>query len=66
MPRPFISITVELPDDEAEAFAQFLKRMILDDYHAKCARHDQAEANLMQAAGERFRQALAAQGVDPR
>lgn len=66
MPHMFISFTVELPDIEAEAFAQFLKRTFLDDYRAKCAPHERDDADLMQAAGERLRQALAAQGVDPR
>ena len=59
-----IFLTVKLPFAEAAAFAQFLERVDLDDYRAKCAPHDQAE--LMQAAGERLREALAAQGCCPR
>ena len=56
----------ELPPGEAAAFAQFLKRARLDDYQAKCPPHDRGEAERMEAAGERLRQALVAAGIDPR
>jgi hypothetical protein len=61
-----ITVAVELPPAEAEAFAQFLKRTILADYQAKCPPHGQSDAELMQAAGERLRAAFAAQGFSPR
>jgi len=63
---PSLTLTIELPTAEAKAFAQFLKRLLLDDYRAKCARNDDGEAELMQGAGERLREALAVAGIAPR
>ena len=61
-----IVLTVKLRVTEALAFAQFLKRTGFDDYRAKCGPHDLAQAELMQAAGERLQNALVAQGCSPR
>jgi hypothetical protein len=61
-------VSVELTGDEAQAFAQFLKRTILDDYKAKCspASVGGEEPYTMQAAGGKIRAALAAAGFNPR
>ena len=58
------TITADLLDDEAWAFAQFLKRVGYSDYR-KLAASDQ-EAYEMQSAGEVLRRSLAAQGYAPR
>lgn len=57
-------ITVVLSTDQAEAYAQFLKRVGLSDYAALAC--DQEEAYLMLAAGETVRQALRQAGHAPR
>jgi hypothetical protein len=57
-------ITVTLPDEQAWAFAQFLKRVGLDDYRGLAV--DIAEAYEMRAAGEAIRQELARAGYAPR
>ena len=59
-----MSIEVQLPDELAWAFAQFLKRVALDDYRRLAV--DGEEAYAMQAAGEALGRALAAQGYAPR
>lgn len=66
-------ITVDLTEAEARAIAQFFKRLLLDDYAAKCAphetrprAHEPAQQYVMQAAGEKIAAALAAQGFQPR
>jgi hypothetical protein len=60
-PQP---IVLELTEAQAWAFAQFLKRAILDDYRARAANPD--EAYEMSAAAEAIRQALAQAGYAPR
>ena len=53
-----------LSEAQAEAFAQFLKRVGLSDYRALAA--SEVEAYDMLHAGERIRQALADAGYAPR
>lgn len=57
-------ICCELPDDEAVALAQFLKRVSLSDFRPLA--YNLEEAYAMQAAAERLRTALAAAGIAPR
>lgn len=66
-------ITVDLTASEAAALAQFLKRLMLDDYTSKCAPHETrplaqepAQQYVMQAAGDKVAAALAQQGFRPR
>ena len=66
-------ITVDLTEAEARAIAQFFKRLLLDDYVAKCAphetrprAHEPAQQYTMQAAGDKIRAALVAAGFNPR
>jgi len=59
-----ITITAELSDSEALAFAQFLKRAGHSDYHANAV--DTDEAYEMLYAGEKIRRALAEAGYAPR
>lgn len=59
-----VTITVVLTTDQAEAYAQFLKRVGLSDY-APLA-FDQEEAYRMLAAGEAIREALRQAGHAPR
>lgn len=63
LPAP-LCLLIELSDEEAWAFAQFLKRVAMDDYRRLAV--DGEEACTMQAAGEVIRRALAAQGHAPR
>ena len=57
-------ITVTLCADQAQAYAQFLKRVGLSNYTALAVNMD--EAYLMQAAGQAIRQELARAGHAPR
>jgi hypothetical protein len=57
-------VTVELQEEQALAFAQFLKRIALTHY-MDCA-IDVEEAQIMIDAGERIRKALAEAGFSPR
>jgi hypothetical protein len=57
-------ITVTLSDEQAWAFAQFLKRVCFSDY--KHSATSQAEAYTMVGAGEKLREALREQGYPPR
>lgn len=59
-----IKITVELDDQEARAYAQFLKRVLLDDYKRRAK--DEEEAYQMQDAGLKLQQALREAGYAPR
>jgi len=59
-----IVITVEMSEDQAEAYSQFLKRVSFTDYHQLAA--SDAEAYAMQEAGERIRKELANNGFNPR
>ena len=59
-----IVLHAELPDEQALALAQFLKRAGLNVYR-QCA-VDEQEAYAMQEAGDTLRRALAEQGYAPR
>jgi hypothetical protein len=59
-----ITITVELSDEQAQAYAQFLKRTCFNDYAANAV--DKDEAYTMVDAGEKIRKALAEAGYAPR
>lgn len=66
-------ITVDLTESEARALAQFFKRLLVDDYTAKCAPHETrpqsdapAQQYVMQAAGNKVAAALASAGFRPR
>ena len=58
------TITVSLTNTQAEAFAQFLKRVCLSDYAALA--QGQQEAYAMLSAGEVIRGELASAGYAPR
>ena len=64
MANTSITITVELSESQALAFAQFLKRVGFDDYRALSS--DQEEAYAMRDGGEGVRQSLADSGCAPR
>ncbi len=55
---------IELPENEAWALAQFLKRVGYNDYRPLAI--DEREAWDMLDAGEKVRAALAEKGVAPR
>ena len=57
-------ITLEITEQEAEAFSEFLKRMGLSDYQSKA--QTTLEAYQMQDAGEKISKALAEHGFSPR
>ena len=59
-----MSIRVELPDTQAWAFAEFLKRAGYSDYRTLAASEQQAYEML--EAGEKVRAAFAEKGVEPR
>lgn len=59
-----ITITVSLTANQAEAFAQFLKRVGLSNYAALA--QGQQEAYAMLGAGEAIREELARAGYAPR
>jgi hypothetical protein len=59
-----VPITVTLSDEQAWAFAQFLKRVCFSDYEHSAT--SQAEAYTMVGAGEVIREALREQGYAPR
>ena len=58
------AIQLELPDHQAWALAEFLKRVGYRDYRPLAV--DDQEAYAMQEAGEKLRTALAEKGVAPR
>jgi hypothetical protein len=62
--EPCAQILCDLPDEEAAALAQFLKRVSLSDFRPLA--YDIEEAYAMQAAAERLRTALALAGYLPR
>ena len=59
-----ITLTVELNDEQAWQFAQFLKRVGFYDYRELSTSDD--EARIMIEAGELVRKALAEAGYAPR
>lgn len=58
------AITVILSPEQALAYAQYLKRVGLDDYMVLAS--DRTEAYAMQSAGELIRQELRYAGYAPR
>mgnify|MGYP001025332117 CR=1 FL=1 len=63
MPDEF-TISVTLTEEQALAYAQFLKRACFSDYASNSV--DKDETYLMIDAGERLRTALARAGFAPR
>lgn len=62
-----ITVTVELLEEQAWAFAEFLKRVQPEDYERRADPHDGGkEAAHMYDAGVLIRRALRQQGIDPR
>jgi hypothetical protein len=59
-----VHLVAELTDQEAEDFAQFLKRVGFSDYRNNAV--DLDEAYRMLAVGEKIRNALAEAGYAPR
>ena len=59
-----VKLTINLTGDQAEALAQFLKRVGLSDYRPLSV--DQQEAYLMVSAGEAVREELRQAGFEPR
>ncbi|MFY9314843.1 MAG: hypothetical protein WAO95_04700 [Burkholderiales bacterium] len=59
-----VRVTIELTDEQAWAFAQFLKRSTFDDYCGRAV--DKEETYVMIAACEAIRKALAEAGYAPR
>ena len=59
-----MTIDVELSDELAWAFAEFLKRAGYSDYRQLAV--DEQEAYAMRDAGEKVRAALAEKGIAPR
>ena len=59
-----LTLAVELTDEQAQAFAQFLKRARLDTFRDLAA--SDREASLMQYTAERLKKAFAAEGYAPR
>jgi len=59
-----VKINVQMTAAEAEAFAQFLKRVCYSDYNNRAANSN--EAYIMSDAGNCIRQALADVGFSPR
>lgn len=58
------NLNLDVSEDEALAFAQFLKRACLSNYRELAANEE--EAYEMQYVGEKLRVALAQTGVAPR
>lgn len=59
-----VRIEAELDVDQAWAFAEFLKRVLPEDFEKRAA--DRQEAGLMWDAGLCIQQALAEKGFSPR
>jgi hypothetical protein len=59
-----VRVAIELTDEQAWAFAQFLKRSTFDDYRSRAVSKD--EVYVMIAACEAIRKALAEVGYAPR
>ena len=59
-----ITVEVEMTEEQAAAFAQFLKRVGVSDYRNLSV--DDQEAYAMQEAGEKIRRALGEAGYAPR
>jgi hypothetical protein len=62
-----LMVTIELSADEARALAVFLKRMMFDDYVAKCAKHEGTEqAYVIRSACDAVTTGLRAIGIAAR
>jgi len=61
-----MKLKVDLTEEQAWAFAQFLKRMGMDDYFMKSDPNSDTEQNQMYDAGEKIRKALSNAGYSPR
>lgn len=63
-----VLVTVDLTEERAAALALFLKRLLLDDFTAKCgpAERERALNYTMQSAVFDLANALAEKGFDPR
>lgn len=59
-----VKLTINLTDDQAEAYAEFLKRVGFSDYRSLSVDHE--EAYLMVSAGEAVRAGLRQAGFEPR
>lgn len=59
-----VTVKFETSEEQAQALAQFLKRMGLADYRDHAI--DEKEAYQMMHAGEKLRSALATAGFAPR
>ena len=59
-----ITVEVEMTEEQAAAFAQFLKRVGVSDYRNLSV--DDQEVYAMQEAGEKIRRALGDAGYTPR
>lgn len=57
-------ISIKLSDDQALAFAEFLKRVLPEDFERRAG--DKTEANYMWDAGLEIQRALADKGFAPR
>ena len=57
-------ISIKLSDDQAWAFAEFLKRVLPEDFERRAG--DKTEANHMWDAGLEIQRALADKGFSPR
>lgn len=55
-----VPISLEIPNEQARAYAEFLKRVGFSDYQGLAK--DETEAYTMQAAGEKIKEALARNG----
>lgn len=60
----YIRINPDLTRDEAEAFAEFLKRVQPEDYQRRAG--DEREARLMYDTGVAIAASLRRIGIDPR
>lgn len=61
-----VTITATMTERQAEAMAQFFKRIGHDDYKRLAAQYHPTELEDMKAGGNRFQEALAEAGFEPR
>jgi len=61
-----VKIIIEMTEAQAEATAEFYKRMGHDDYLLKANEFHSTELENMKRGGNRIREALANAGFDPR
>ena len=63
-PENTVRVVVELTDKEADALADFLKRICFSEYQLRCL--DDQQAYLAQDAGKKLRMVLIEKGYAPR